>query len=391
MRVVRRGKNMKITEYKKKDGTIIYRSQVYLGIDSVTGKKVNTRVSGRTRKEVNIKAKQVKFNFMSNGSTVSKVKTITTYKELALLWWDSYKHTIKPNSYLLIKGMLKNHLIKHFGDYHLDKLTPPIIQQVFNEYGNSYNRGDSDSYASYGMLHSFNKRILQYGVIIQVLESNPARDVVIPRKKSKEKKIKYLDNNDLKMFLAHLDSLDTGEYKLLYEVTLYKLLLATGLRVGEACALEWSDIDFENATVTVSKTLNALREVNSPKSKAGNRLLDIDSETVTMLKEYKKRHTLEAWKLGKSETVVFSNFIDKYPNMNCLRSRLKYHYKEIGLLNYGFHIFRHTHASLLLNAGIPYKELQYRLGHSTLAMTMDTYSHLSKDSKKKPYRILKWR
>ena len=69
--------------------------------------------------------------------------------------------------------------------------------------------------------------------------------------------------------------------------------------------------------------------------------------------------------------------------MNCLRSRLKYHYKEIGLVNYGFHIFRHTHASLLLNAGIPYKELQYRLGHSTLAMTMDTYSHLSKDSNKK--------
>lgn len=58
--------------------------------------------------------------------------------------------------------------------------------------------------------------------------------------KNLKKKIKYLDNNDLKMFLAHLDSLDTGEYKLLYEVTLYKLLLATGLRVGEACALEWS-------------------------------------------------------------------------------------------------------------------------------------------------------
>lgn len=279
--------------------------------------------------------------------------------------------------------MLKNHLIKHFGDYRLDKLTPSIIQQVFNEYGNSYNRGDSDSYASYGMLHSFNKRILQYGVIIQVLDSNPARDVVIPRKKSKEKKIKYLDNNDLKMFLDHLDSLDTGKYRLLYEVTLYKLLLATGLRIGEACALNWSDIDLDNATVTVSKTLNALREVNSPKSKAGNRLLDIDSETITMLKEYKKRQTLEAWKLGKSETVVFSNFIDKYPDMNCLRSRLKRHYKEVGLLNYGFHIFRHTHASLLLNAGIPYKELQYRLGHSTLAMTMDTYSHLSKDSNKK--------
>ncbi|MGI1723227.1 tyrosine-type recombinase/integrase, partial [Streptococcus uberis] len=53
-----------------------------------------------------------------------------------------------------------------------------------------------------------------------------------------------------------------------------------------------------------------------------------------------------------------------------------------GIPRFTFHAFRHTHASLLLNAGISYKELQYRLGHSNIAMTLDVYSHLSKDKEK---------
>ena len=65
---------MKITEYKKKDGATVYRSQIYLGVDSVTGKKVNTRVSGRTRKEVNIKAKQVKFDLWAMAQPFQKLK-----------------------------------------------------------------------------------------------------------------------------------------------------------------------------------------------------------------------------------------------------------------------------------------------------------------------------
>ena len=73
------------------------------------------------------------------------------------------------------------------------------------------------------------------------------------------------------------------------------------------------------------------------------------------------------------------------PNNSTLFTRLKTHFKRAKVPNIGFHGFRHTHASLLLNAGIPYKELQHRLGHSTLSMTMDTYSHLSKESAKKPF------
>ena len=65
------------------------------------------------------------------------------------------------------------------------------------------------------------------------------------------------------------------------------------------------------------------------------------------------------------------------------RQHLVRHFKKAKVPNIGFHGFRHTHASLLLNSGIPYKELQHRLGHSQISMTMDTYSHLSKENAKK--------
>jgi len=148
-------------------------------------------------------------------------------------------------------------------------------------------------------------------------------------------------------------------------------------------ALSWSDIDLDNSVVHITKTLNCEMELNSPKSKAGYRDIDIDQQTATMLKRYQHKQTQEAWKLGRTETVVFSNFIKSYPSYKAVSGRLKSHFKRAGVNNIGFHGFRHTHASLLLNSGIPYKELQHRLGHSTLSMTMDTYSHLSKENAKK--------
>ncbi|WP_268243696.1 site-specific integrase [Streptococcus uberis] len=130
-----------------------------------------------------------------------------------------------------------------------------------------------------------NRRILQYGVINQVILNNPARDVVLPRKISKDKKLNYLDNKELKKFLTYLDGLDVRIYKNLYDITLYKFLLATGCRIGEALALEWSDIDFSNSYISVTKTVNSYRKINSTKSKSGNRIIDIDKNTVAMMKE----------------------------------------------------------------------------------------------------------
>ena len=376
---------MKITQHSKKDGSKVYRASVYLGVDQVTGKKVKTKVTGRTQKEVKQKATQEKIAFQKDGCTRFKASSIENYQELANLWWESYKHTVKPNTKINVKRILKNHVLPLFGAYKLNKLTTPLIQSIVNKLADKTNKGEEGAFLYYDSIHALNKRILQYGVTMQAIPSNPARDVVLPRntQKAKRQKVKHFDNEELKKFLAYLDNLDLNKFRYCYENTLYKFLLATGCRINEALALSWSDIDLDNAVVHITKTLNYKQETNSPKSKASYRDLDIDKATVTMLKAYKVRQIQEAWKIGKTETVVFSDFIHEYPNNRTLQTRLRTHFKRANVTNIGFHGFRHTHASLLLNSGIPYKELQHRLGHSTLSMTMDIYSHLSKESAKK--------
>ena len=376
---------MKITEVTKKDGSKVYRASVYLGVDQVTGKKVKTKVTGRTQKEVKQKTTQEKIDFQKAGSTRQKASTITVYQDLANLWWESYKNTVKPNTQGNVRKLLDNHVLPIFGVYKLDKLTTPLIQSIINKLADKANKGEKGAFLHYDMIHALNKRILQYGVTMQAIPSNPARDVILPRntQKAKRQKVKHFDNEELKKFLVYLDNLDSNRYRYYYETTLYKFLLATGCRINEALSLSWSDIDLDNAVVHISKTLNRDLEINSPKSKASYRDIDIDLATIDMLKQYKLRQTKEAWKIGKRESVLFSNFIHEYPGSSKLKRRLLTHFKRAGVPNIGFHGFRHTHASLLLNSGIPYKELQHRLGHSTLSMTMDIYSHLSKENAKK--------
>ena len=376
---------MQIKQITKKDGSIVYRANVYLGVDKVTGKDVKTSITGRTKKEVKQKTKKAEIAFLQNGSTRFQASNITTYKELASLWWESYKHTVKPNTQLNVRRLLDNHILPLFGSYKFDKLTTPLIQNVVNKLADKTNKGEEGAFLYYDSLHALNKRILQYGVVMQAIPFNPAREVILPRntQKAKREKVKHFENQELKKFLDYLDSLNLNKFRYYYENTLYKFLLATGCRINEALALSWSDIDLDNAVVHITKTLNYKQETNSPKSKTSLRDIDIDQATVSMLKQYRLRQTKEAWKVGKSESVVFSDFIHEYPNNRTLQTRLRTHFKRAKVTNIGFHGFRHTHASLLLNSGIPYKELQHRLGHSTLSMTMDIYSHLSKENAKK--------
>ena len=379
---------MNITEYKKKNGTTVYRSSVYLGVDKLTGKKARTTVTANTKKGVKIKAREAVNAFAANGYSVKEKPTITTYRELVALWWESYKNTIKPNSQQSMEGIVRLHILPVFGDYKLDKLTTPIIQQQVNKWADKANKGEKGAYANYSFLNNINRRILQYGVTMQVIQHNPARDVIIPRKQqNKEHKVKFFSNQELKRFLDYLEDLDQSSYKNFFDYVLYKTLLASGCRIGEALALEWSDIDLKKGTISISKTLNRYQETNTPKSKAGLREIDIDKATVSLLKQYKKRQQVQSWQLGRSEGIVFTPFTTKYAYACLLRKRLQSHFKAAGVPDISFHGFRHTHATIMLYAGIEAKDLQYRLGHSNISMTLNTYVHATKEGAKKAVSI----
>lgn len=379
---------MKITEVQKKNGTIVYRASVYLGVDQVTGRKVRTTVTANTKKGVKVKAREAQLDFERNGRCIKEKPTVTTYRELSALWWQSYKNTIKPNTRQSMEGIIRLHILPVFGDYKLSKLTTPIIQQQVNKWSDRANRGVKGAFTNYSLLNNINKRILQYGVTMQVIQHNPARDVIVPRKQqNKEKKIKFFNNQELKQFLDYLDSLDLSNYGDFFDYVLYKTLLATGCRIGEVLALEWSDIDLKNGTISITKTLNRYQETNTPKSKAGLRDVEIDRATTLLLKQYKKRQQVHAWQLGKTGTVVFSTFTKKYAYACKLRKRLQKHFNNASVADIGFHGFRHTHATIMLYAGIEVKDLQHRLGHSTISMTLDTYVHATQEGAKKAVSI----
>ncbi|MHC3629950.1 tyrosine-type recombinase/integrase [Streptococcus suis] len=368
---------MKITEVKKKNGTIVYRANVYLGTDQVTGKKTKTSVTGRTRKEVKQKAKHAQDEFVSNGYTVTKVVPIKNYQELAELWLESYQLTVKPQTFIATKRMLYNHLIPVFGALKLNKLSVSYIQGFINDL--------SSELVHYSVVHSINRRVLQYGVSLQLLPFNPARDVILPKVPKRENKaIKFIAPEDLKALMAYMEKLANKKFSYFFDYVLYSVLLATGCRFGEVVALEWSDIDLDNGTISITKNYNRLLKlIGTPKSKAGVRVISIDKKTINLLRLYKNRQRQIFIETGaRVSFVVFATPLKEYQNMATRQESLDRRIAEIGIPRFTFHAFRHTHASLLLNAGISYKELQYRLGHATLAMTMDIYGHLSKDKEK---------
>nr|WP_217452338.1 site-specific integrase [Streptococcus suis] len=368
---------VKINEIKKKNGTIVYRANVYLGTDQVTGKKAKTSVTGRTRKEVKQKAKHAQDEFISNGYTVTKVVPIKNYQELAELWLESYQLTVKPQTFIATKRMLYNHLIPVFGALKLNKLSVSYIQSFINDL--------SSELVHYSVVHSINRRVLQYGVSLQLLPFNPARDVMLPKVPKKENKaIKFIAPEDLKALMAYMEKLANKKFSYFFDYVLYSVLLATGCRFGEVVALEWSDIDLENGTISITKNYSRLLKlIGTPKSKAGVRVISIDKKTINLLRLYKNRQRQLFIETGaRVSAVVFSTPLKEYQNMATRQESLDRRITEVGIPRFTFHAFRHTHASLLLNAGISYKELQYRLGHATLAMTMDIYSHLSMDKEK---------
>ena len=102
-----------------------------------------------------------------------------------------------------------------------------------------------------------------------------------------------------------------------------------------------------------------------------------------MLRLYRARQAENGRNIGLTYEKVFSDTFDNYREAGALRFRLEKHLKLAGCPRLSFHAFRHTHASILLNAGLPYKEIQTRLGHAKISVTMDTYSHLSQENQKR--------
>ncbi len=373
--------NIKINRFEKKDGTPVYRTNVYLGVDVLTGKQVRTSATGRTRKMCEMKAKQAIDTFINNGRTTARKKVnFKTFSALTDSWFKSYKLTVKAHSIRVMNNFLKVYILPSLGQCQPDKISSLLVQEIVNEWANNANtskiingKREKGKCKDYKLLLNIISRIFDYAIRLGELDVNPAKQVIAPKLKVRTvKAIKYFDNRELKRFLLYLDTLEPSIDNQLHS-TLYLFLLATGLRIGEALALNWSDLDFDQQSVRVSKTLLYNGKIQeSPKTKESNRMILLDKTTLKILLNWKKVQKNK--KVLVSEKLVFSyNEVKKYPSFI---NQLKKHFKAANLHDIGFHGFRHTHTSLLINNDVNPKELQKRLGHAKYSTTMDIYAHL---------------
>lgn len=372
---------MAIKEIKKKNGDVVYRTQIYLGVDRLTGKKVKASVTAKTKKELKKKELQRRLEFEKNGNTVYKNTTCTFYHELVELWKNSVYGSLQYNTIKTHEWIINNYLLPRFGKMKLDKMTTIQVQDFVNDIANEKNiKGTGIN--TYRRVISENKRILSYAVSLGVIKYNPAIDVVVPSTKNEQQKAKWFTDDELKLLLPLIEKLGNGYYRDYASAVLFKFLLATGLRIGEAIALRWDDIDLENGTVTVNKTLNGQRDVVPPKTKSGYRTISIDKSTLLMMRLFKAR---SQQRVGMQDLpiVFWGRDINKPKHTVVERKKLRRMLNELNLERRSLHAFRHTHATMMVKAGMPPKELQYRMGHSDISITLGIYTHFSEEQEKK--------
>lgn len=385
-------KKSTIKEMLKKDGTTVYKKRVYLGTDSLTGDSRYTTITCSKKSDIKKIERQKINEFEANGkTTLRKVNVFKNFEELALDWFEIYKTGVAENTAETMRSSFNVYILPALGKYKLEKITTPLIQSIINNWVQNTNvavkgkRARPTGSAKNVKLNLGTiRRILQHGFSLGVIKDNPALMVSVGNlKEEPSETLKYFDADNLKKFFSYLKGLP-DVYRNRWDTTFYMFLIATGLRVNEALALTWDDFDFDKRIVSIRKTMT--RKVHlqeKTKSQSSMREIPLDEITLTMMLAFKNRTTAEF--MGKNiynvEVVFPSNVGSHRARANCMK-RLKMHYKNAEVPDIGFHGFRHTQSSVLLNAGADYKEIQHRLGHSSIKITLDTYSHLAPDKAK---------
>ena len=229
---------------------------------------------------------------------------------------------------------------------------------------------------------------IRYAFDNDVIIKDFSRAIILPQATEEEKLKKKESVNPftLEEQKQFIKAIKGHQYEMLFLTA-----LNSGLRQGELLALTWSDIDFKNKFIKVNKNLSIVSEVSeegrgkssievqTPKTKNGQRTVDIPELLAKQLKQYKttqSKYRLRMGDLYENNNLVFCDAFGKY----ILRRDLLYIYKKIlkenGIKSRKFHDLRHTYATRLFELGENPKTVQELLGHGSLSITLDTYTHV---------------
>ena len=367
-----------IKKYTTKNGETRYLFQTYLGIDPATGKERRTTRRGfKTMKEAKQAERNLLLDVEENGlpSNQSDGFQDPTFGELASLWLENYRTTVKPSTFENVRSKVEKMTEEHFKELKLKKITVAYCQKIVIEL--------SKSYVLYNHYLSVINRIFKYAVLMDVINSNPFDKVIKPKSRQTQRKGNFLTKEELKEFLKLAQTATLS-----YFFPLVHLMSYTGLRQGEALALKWSDIDFENKKITVDKTAVRIKEkqtLQTPKTKNSKRVISIDPTTLLILKSWKKDQIKIYFKNGKhfegDGNFIFTNERAEWVHIHNFIRYFKRFIADHKLKPITPHGLRHTHASLLFSAGVEPKNISDRLGHSTVQITLDLYTHITEEQR----------
>lgn len=357
--MARTGENI----YKRKDGRWEAR---YIYIYDAEGKAKYRSVYGISRQEAKHK-RLIKIHESILGVETNP-SPIIIFRDLAKNWLNSTKLRVKESTYARYSNQVQKHIIPYIGKYQASKISTELIEQLVGRLlksGKDENLGLSPKTVEDILI--IIKSIMKFGKCHAHLDLHRIK---IKKEDKKPRTLSKMAQTRLHQFLIN----DTDYIKVGILLSLH-----TGIRIGELCALLWDDIDLEEQTVHINRTIQRIQissgessvnktkvVVTSPKSKKSIRAIPIPIFLTEILSKLKN---------------TSSNFLltgsTKYMEPRALHNHFKKYLNKSRVLNLNFHSLRHTFATNYVEAGFDVKSLSEILGHSSVKITLELYVHSS--------------
>lgn len=345
------------------------------------------RYGGKTYQEALRTMRKVIDKYESTGKVTSNDRvSVNDYFEF---WYKNYaeKH-LSTNTQNNYRNILDKYILPSLGGFEMKKVTPEVLQKFIDDIAESTDyKKDGTRLAKHTVeiiLSVINEAFKQAVHPWQVISSSPALYVTLPKYRIGKRTKQDLKVITIKQFKQMQELFPKGHPFYVPMMTAF----FTGMRRGEVCGLEWKNIDLIGGSIAVHQQMLQFDahdvRIGKPKTSAGYRTVEIGQELVDVLVKEKSRQSKNRLKYGKyyyDSDFVCTNDDGKPVTPNQIKYFSSLVQDKLDF-PFNFHSLRHTHATMLLEAGAKPKEVQVRLGHSRIATTLDTYVHLTTKSKR---------
>lgn len=266
---------------------------------------------------------------------------------------DIAQHTMKEKTFVSYEGYLRLHIRPEIGHLRLSAITPQHIQHLY-----SRKLKDGLSKKTVHHIHTYLRRVLNQAVKWELIYRNPCDSVTPPRVDKKPPNVWKVEEAQ-----TFLNAVRGHRF-----YGIYLIALTTGARRGEILGLEWQNINWPKGTITIDKTVNEIKGravITDPKTKASRRTIALPSVVLDLLRQDPAEKGL-----------IFPSTTGGPLSP---RNLLRHYYSVLDTLSIPhirFHDLRHTAATILLQKDVHPKKVQELLGHSSITLTLDTYSHI---------------